>query len=329
MINKRKPAIELMRFLAAMMVVSVHFRQFFYPDFYPAQMAFIAVDFFFLVSGYFAMQESVADPVKSGASAHDAVLFTFKKAKKLFPPYVLALIIMFVIRIFEEGAFSLSDTLAELFHFKWEFFMLHMAGFNHSPSFGTDYLLPTSWFISSLMIAMVPFLFLTKRFQKTFSGVIAPVCAVMIYATIIQRCNTIDAGNQFFLGTMAGNYRAFAGLCTGAFVYHINTWVSNSLEDKKVDSFLKIMDVVSWLMALSLFIMPKDAFPEPDVIFWLLPFSIMIINSANGTGIINSFIDKRGGNISVFLGRISLYIYLFHIQIIEMIKIVSQQKGGF
>ena len=51
-------------------------------------------------------------------------------------------------------------TLKELFHFKWEFLMIHMAGFNQAPAFNTDYLLGPAWFISSLLLALIPFRFL-------------------------------------------------------------------------------------------------------------------------------------------------------------------------
>lgn len=60
----------------------------------------------------------------------------------------------------------LSDVLKELFHFKWEFLMLHMAGFNQAPAFNTDYLLGPAWYVSSLLLAIVPFYFLCRRFGK-------------------------------------------------------------------------------------------------------------------------------------------------------------------
>ena len=66
----------------------------------------------------------------------------------------------FVIRTAEKGSFLFSDTLKELFHFKWEFLMIHMAGFNQAPAFNTDYLLGPAWFISSLLLALIPFRFL-------------------------------------------------------------------------------------------------------------------------------------------------------------------------
>ena len=48
---------------------------------------------------------------------------------------------MFIIRTAQKDTFSLAVTLKELFHFKWEFLMLQMLGFNHNPTFNIDYLM--------------------------------------------------------------------------------------------------------------------------------------------------------------------------------------------
>jgi hypothetical protein len=50
-----------------------------------------------------------------------------------------------------------------------------MLGFNHAPAFNVEYLLGPGWFISSMMIALVPFYFFARRFGKTFSAKPFPV----------------------------------------------------------------------------------------------------------------------------------------------------------
>ena len=48
--EKRKTSIELMRFFAVVMMVLIHIRQILYPDNGMAELAFVAVEFFFMVS---------------------------------------------------------------------------------------------------------------------------------------------------------------------------------------------------------------------------------------------------------------------------------------
>ena len=310
-----------MRFLAVAMVVLIHIRQILYPNNGMAELAFVAVDFFFMVTGYYTMRE-VSSEKKSGIApeACDTVVYTWNKAKKIFGLYFFALAMMFVIRTVEKGSFLFSDTIKELFHFKWEFLMIHMAGFNQAPAFNTDYLLGPSWFISSQLLALIPFYFLLKRCRKTFTGAIAPICMAVIYAYIIQNYGTLDVGNQFVFGTMLGNYRAFAGLSAGAFAAYLGDFYKKLPDLKGGKAFLWIMDVFSWIAAVSLFVFPKDVIPDPDMVFWLIPFSFILLNGNNDFGPISRWLNYHGSALWAKLGKLSIYVYLLHFQVIMICK---------
>ncbi len=235
---------------------------------------------------------------------------------------------MFVIHTAEKDAFVLSDVLKELFHFKWEFLMIHMAGFNHAPAFGVDYLLSPAWYISSMLLALVPFYFLCRRFEKSFAGVIAPLIMMIIYAYIIQNYETIDVGNQFVLGTMLGNCRAFAGMCLGAFVAYLNGFYEKIPDHRKGVAFIQVMDVISWILAVSLFVFPKDVIPDADMIFWMIPFSVILLNSVNNFGLISRWLNSHGCLLWAKLGKLSIYIYLLHMQVILLCKHLYVPKNS-
>ena len=319
--EKRKTSIELMRFLAVVMVVLIHIRQSIYPDNGLAELAFIAVDFFFMVTGYYTMLK-VSDEKKSGIApeACDAVVYSWNKAKKSYGLYFFALVMMFVIRTAEKGGFLFSDTIKELFHFKWEFLMIHMAGFNQAPAFNTDYLLGPAWFISSMLLALIPFCFLSRRCGKNFSGVAAPLCMAVIYAYIIQNYGTLDVGNQFVFGTMLGNYRAFAGLSAGAFAAYLSAFHKNLPDLKGGKAFLWLMDVFSWIAVVSLFVFPKDVIPDSDMAFWLIPFFFILLNGNNDLGPVSRWLNHHGCAVWAKLGKLSIYIYLLHFQVIMICK---------
>lgn len=330
--NKRKTSIELMRFLGAAMVVFVHCRGFIYFDSPLAQLAYPIVDFFFMVSGYFAMSDAAkaASLQKDGSGssgsgrflpeAADSVRYVWHKAKDIFGLYILALILVFVIRTAQKDVFSLTDTLKELFHFKWEFMMLHMLGFNHAPAFNLDYLLAPGWFISSLMIALVPFYFLARRYGKTFSGVMAPISLVLIYAFMIQTYESLDVGNignYVAFGTvMVGNLRAFAGLSVGAFTFYLNDLAGEMLKEKKGTIFFCITDIFAWLMAVSLFVLPTDVIPAADMVFWMVAFMFLLLGGMNDVGPISHFLNHHGSAVWGKLGKLSMYIYLLHMPVI-------------
>lgn len=180
-----------------------------------------------------------------------------------------------------------------------------------------DYLLAPGWFVSSLMIALVPFYYLAMRFGKTFSCVIAPISLTLIYAFMIQNYGSIDAGNEIAFGmVMVGNLRAFAGLSTGAFVFGINARIKESLEEGRGLKFLQVMDVVSWIVALSLFVLPKDLIPEADMVFWMVAFSFLVLNGLNDIGPISAFLNNHGTNLWGWLGKLSMYLFLLHMPVV-------------
>lgn len=198
--------------------------------------------------------------------------------------------------------------------------MIHMAGFNQAPAFNTDYLLGPAWFISSLLLALIPFYFLIRRCRKTFSGVIAPICMVVIYAYIIQNYGTLDVGNQFVFGTMLGNYRAFAGLSAGAFAAYLSAFYNKLPNRKGGKAFAWMMDIFSWIVAVSLFVIPKDVIPDSDMVFWLIPFSFILLNGHNNFGPISRWLNSHGCAFWAKLGKLSMYVYLLHFQVIMICK---------
>lgn len=246
----RKAGIELLRFLAAILVVLIHIRQMLAPDNGLAETAFITVDLFFMLTGFFTAREALSE-ARAGAlpEARDAVRYVWRRAKGIFGLYLFAEMLMFVIRTAGRGAFDLPETLREFFHFKWEFLMLHMAGFNRAPAFNTDYLLAPAWFISSLLLALVPFFFLCHRYGRTFAGVIAPVCA-------------------------------------GAFVFRL----SEMMEEGAGRAFLRAADIPAWLAVLVLFVLLKDVIPGGNMVFWTIPFAVILLNGTHDTGPVSALV---------------------------------------
>ena len=108
--KERKASIELMRFLAAVMVVLIHIRQRVYPDSGLSELSFIVVDFYFMLTGFFTLQE-ISSGEKAGiaADAHDAVRYTWKKAKGIFGLYLFAEALMFAVRTAGKDAFVLTE----------------------------------------------------------------------------------------------------------------------------------------------------------------------------------------------------------------------------
>lgn len=303
----------MLRFVTAMMVALVHFTQFVYEKSGFMRYGFVAVEFFLMLSGFFMMCE-ITKNQKEGKviPSYDALFYAVRKAIKIWGIYIVALIFMFVVRILTSDGMSLTEILSELFHFKWEYLMIHMAGYNPSPAFGVDYLLPPGWYLSAMMIATVPAYFLAAKFQKTYSGWIAPLSASLIYTYIIQTQGTLDVGNSFVANiVMLGVLRAYSGISLGAFLFRC-TEKANLEKTKK---YLNVADCFAWIVVIGIFFLNSENYRDADSFFLLLPFCIILFNGAMGSGVVSNFFNSHGKKLWLYLGKLSLYIYLFHCQI--------------
>lgn len=309
----RISSVEVARFMAAMMVALGHFTFLANEGSSFLHFAYVAVEFFLMLSGFFMMCE-VTKKQKDGKAipSCDALFYALRKVVKIWGIYVVALTFMFVVRVMTSDGMSMQEILGELYHFKWEYLMIHMAGYNPSPAFDVDYLLPPAWYMSAMVIATVPAYFLAAKFQKTYSGLIAPLSASMIYTYIIQTQGTLDVGNSLVANiVMLGVLRAYAGISLGAFIYRYTEKVNLD----KARKYLNVADFLAWIAVIGIFFLNIDNYQDGDSLFLLLPFSIILFNGSVSMGVVSRFLNSHGKKLWLYLGRLSLYVYLFHFQI--------------
>lgn len=60
--------------------------------------------------------------------------------------------------------------------------------------------------------------------------------------------------------------------------------------------------------------------PDSDMVFWLIPFSFILLNGNNNLGPISRWLNYYGCALWAKLGKLSIYIYLLHFQVIMICK---------
>ena len=56
--------------------------------------------------------------------------------------------------------------------------------------------------------------------------------------------------------------------------------------------------------------------PNADMVFWMVPFSFLLLNGINDTGAISSFLNHHGTAVWGKLGKLSMYVFLLHMPVI-------------
>lgn len=219
--TNRKPGrdytVELWRFIFCMVVLGFHFFVKTKYDFLSA--GYLAVEFFFLVSGYGIYAYYVKQ--LQGRSLKDKIyafgMYIGKRLLKLYPLYLLSLLCMLAFYVISKG-WNFSQTVSYLSRGWAEFFLLQC-----SPGGGGAALILPNWYVAALFWGSA-ILLLGLLFTGKFGGcVICPVVSFLIYRYYFYQAGKIDVIYSYHAIA-----RALAGLALGVCI----GFVSQLLWDK-------------------------------------------------------------------------------------------------
>lgn len=157
--SRRNGAIDFLRFVFACAIVLYHYRR----DVFPG--GYIAVEFFFIVTGYLAAREAAqSDQRTMGAAAR----FLRHKLSLFYPAFLIAYAFAFIItQVLKQSAFA--EWVRQLALSFWNFLLLRMSGVSMGFAGGGE------WYLSAMMLALLLIYPLLLTHRKGFTLVVAPV----------------------------------------------------------------------------------------------------------------------------------------------------------
>lgn len=312
--TKRIPQLEGMRFIMCCIIVLSHF-EFLgnlnvvgggYTRYF--HNAVMAVDYFFMLSG-FGMCLSSRRPEKSLRSKLE---FATNKIKKIYPAYIISLIIMIPYTFFDirqHGCSIINSGMKSLFLFGVDLSLLQsiagMTFFSHSLN-GVCWFLSCifiCYFIMSLILKKIDTIKNKRRVVMYLFGSIIMIELLSFVFSIIENANLIGEGvNDLWYGhPIIRCWYLFIGALLGLLYNNTNIKFKSSVEIGTIGIMFfyflsrnSILEIVNQNF-LRLF----------DVILcaWLL------FCFSKGEGIIS---QKLSTDKMIWLGHISMYLYLFH-----------------
>ncbi len=306
--SRKNGKIEFLRFLFAVVIVIHHSKYVIGSKADPLIGGSLAVEFFFILSGYLMMMKirktemlEVAGTEKSPLSlGKETFRFIINKAKQLYPEMFIAWTIGFIVYQIAEPAGSLRKMIKALLTGFWECFFTTMSGLGDRGVNGVV------WYVSSMLIAMTVMYPLIRKYKDTMIWIVIPFSAVMIYGYMFISFNSPRGGGTPWLGwTYKGNLRAWADMGMGVMAYHLAEWLKQ-LEFSKTGK--KIIALTEWGIYILTFIyMTKNA-SNVDYLFILLL-----------TAAVSFSFSGQGSDFEIFdtpdvykFGRISMPLFLSH-----------------
>lgn len=297
--KKHNGLISLYKFLFCMMIVIFHFFEFATPKdtiiFYGGA---IAVEFFFLVSGYLLGKKCINDMSKNDDTiAIDTLQLVFKKIKSFFPVIFIVWLINLILKLYFTG-FNIYTLLNSMF----DLLPFNILGYS------TSDLNNPLWYIGSLLICCMIIYPLCRKYKKNYIYIIAPLLVLFIGGyfshNFIHLRKPLDMVGIFSRGLLRGFFEMNIGVI--AYV------ICEKFKKIKFTKLSSILLLVFELIALTFpFIVAQfvDNFLKYDFIVVVILF----------LGIICAFSEKAykqelfNNKYFYRLERLSLIMYVCHL----------------
>ena len=235
--SERNYSVEIWRVIACLMVLGFHFcAKFDYPYFH---VGYLAVEFFFLLSGY-GLYRSYRFYVDKGYKKNKLnYLFaqTKKRIRKVYLLYLFSMAFMLGVKLFTKKI--TFDSFLPYVKSCWaEFFMLQC-----SP-LGNEVMISANWYVAVLFWGSFLLLAMLLLFREVGALLLCPLAGIGIYAYYYRMIGKIDV-----IFSYHAFLRGLAGLCMGIFLGALIRKTRSVLFSKG-----KFVDVFTWLVCNLLFV---------------------------------------------------------------------------
>jgi len=282
----------------------------------PTGLGWISVHFFFIVSGCLMIDgymKNKIDEKNRGGEGKEALLYVLGRFSRIAIPYWVSLGIRTAVQIILYARDMKTGTTI-VFRLFPEIFGVHMTGI--LPQIAN----PPAWYISAMLVAMLPLYYLLSKNADFFLHVFAPLGALLTFAWMFSKdphLSQLDF-QTFLNGAMI---RAFCGLCFGGIAWLLCDYF-RKLPANKFNKFLfTIVELFSWSIFFIVILKRDQWYVLEYSVMMLLPITIAIAYS--GISLLSQVCNFK---LFKYLAPLSLAIYLNHSGAVQIV--IERFKGN-
>ena len=323
--KKRNGEIEILRFLFCMYIFLRHGAPFLKMTGSDADLfarGALGVDFFFIVSGYFmaasAAKKNSIDPQISAGLGSDTVSFINHKFSSLMPQLLVAWCIGLAVDIVKSQSFGVKAIAKKLTTWIWDLIPLSEAGFSTETHMGV-------WYISAMLLAMFILYPFCRKHYEVFTKIAAPLLAIFIIGYLAMVSHTTLNPHNMLEGTLTlrGMARSVGVIALGAACFE----AARTFREKTALTRAGQWCMTLLMIALLVFILYDMTFVKSKV-FDIMTFALIALLSFCAfvnQGVFAHIFDNK---VCYFLGRMSLLLYLCHIPMVAVVRMIYKSGSG-
>lgn len=316
--TKRNATIDLMKFVFAIAIVLHHTCNFYsLPKSGDciAISGYLAVEFFFIVSGYYFMKR-IATTEHNDVFRED-LLYIKERYIKIFAFLLLSVIAGNIFTeickqttpiVLDGVNFNVSENYSafltvvyEVSHSFSDLFLLQMFGFRGTWSTGV------SWYLSAMFIVFFVVYPLAVKKRKLFVEYLAPITVLFIFGYLFGVTGTLNGPGEKIGIIYKGLLRAFADVLLGCIAYYLVEKLNKIDLSRSTKRTLSIFELGGFLLSFGYMVGTYHFFSYEGLILILLFLSIIFALSKHN--IVNELLNEK---VCGFLGAFSLSVYLNH-----------------
>lgn len=265
----------------------------------------IAVDFFFVVSGFFFCRKYVNYKVKNSVG-EDSFNYFINRTNRFIKYIIILLIIAIPFSIFclKFNFTSLINAFYKLLYIP------------HHTKCGSE-IFGITWYIVAMILAesmLFPFLI---KYKKEFVYIISPIIIILLGSYLLIRYGHF--ATPWKMGTILykGILRGIFEINIGMYLYLISEKISN-VKFTKLSKILLLLFEIAGYLSIFVLVNLNNAHRRFDVLM-LLIISICILISTNKNMYLYNFCNNK---LFYFLEKLSLPMYIYQWLIIEIMVFV-------
>lgn len=301
--RKRNAALDLWKFVFTIVIVLYHARNL-AKRFTPLASGYLAVEFFFIVSGALmaasAARKSGEAPAAAGGLGKETLLFIRHKIGGLLPNYYVGWVIAFLVTAL-SSQHSIRRIAVDLVKSVPELTFISELGFRFAFSNGA------CWYISAMLLAIMMLYPFLRRTGEGFYFCWAPLIAIFFMGVTFMQFDKLSTPHDILFGFMyKGVARAIMGIALGCVCYRVSVCLRS----------LQLTRLSLWLLTL----LEVSCFAGALLKMWLvspgkLDWFVVLLLAAGVTVTMSSrsLTSKvLSGHVFSWLGVFSYSLFLSH-----------------
>lgn len=296
--GRKNGKIDFLKFFFALVIVIHHGVQKVLSAKYPQFIGgSLAVEFFFIVSGYLLMASIQRLPARTQPLGVETGRFMWRKIKSFYPEVALCFVLGFAVEFFAQ-----KDGLLLFWEKTFQnLFLLNMTGIGVASTHGE------LWYISSMLICMMILFPLLRKYPDMMTRVVCPLLALLLLGYFCMNKTSPRSPTTVWKEfTYKGNIRALAELSIGVCLYPL----AEKLKAVKLSTFSRILvSIVEWGCYIAIFEYMRLKTASRLDYYYIAMFALAILLSFSGQGVDTKLFQNR---FCAFLGKLSFPVYLAH-----------------